>query len=454
MENKINFLVWSQLSKEDKENFLKRSETDIKNVHEQVSEIIKNVRERKDEALIEYAKKFDNADIRIEDIKVTEEEFLEAEKSVDPDLKTAIKNCISNVKKFHQSQKDREEKLWISNISKGIWAGEQINPIPSVGLYVPRGKGCFPSVMYMLCIPAKIAAVPEIVVCTPPDSNGKVDSVSLYVASICGVRDIYKVGGSQAIAALAYGTETVPKVSKVTGPGNRYVASAKRLLSDIIDSGMPAGPSESIVLADESANLNNTILDLINEAEHGPDSAAILVTNSKTLANSVRDLLPEYIDKLPETRKNFCYKVFSNYGGIVLTDSLEDSLKFCNEYSVEHLLLKVSSPEEVLPKIYNAGEILIGEYTPVSMGNFGLGVNAILPTGRHADTYSATTVWDYMKRTSIAFMNKEGFDSMKEDVLKISDYEGFPAHSNSIREREFSEDFTDPSEKIKESKNL
>ncbi|MEI7669260.1 MAG: histidinol dehydrogenase [Pseudomonadota bacterium] len=440
---KINFYKWSETPQATKSKIFKRSETDISNVKEIVLPIIEDVKQNGDAALVKYAKKFDNAEISENSIKASAEDFTNARNNVDSALKKAIIQCSDNVRKFHETQLKREEKIWFSEVSPGVFAGEQISPITSVGLYVPRGKGCFPSVMYMLSVPAIVAGVPEIAVCTPPTSEGKIDDVSLFTAEICGIKNVYKAGGAQAVAALAFGTQTIPKVAKILGPGNSYVAAARRLLADVIDPGMPAGPSESLILADETAHVKNTLLDLLNEAEHGPDSAAILVTHSEKLANEVLQLLPDAINALPEQRKQFCIAGFANYGGIVLTSSLEESIAFSNEYAVEHLHLKVKNPEQVIPKLVNVGEILVGEYTPISMGNFGVGVNAILPTGTHAKTHSATSIWDFMKRTSVAVMNKSGFESLQDSVVRISNYEGFAAHSNSITERKIDDSFSD-----------
>jgi len=433
---KINVYRWSETDKATRNKILKRSETDISSVKDIVAPIIEDVRTNGDKALVKYAKKFDGVTADITSIKATPEEFERARKSLDDKVKDAIKYCADNVRKFHQIQKDREERRWLSEVIPGVWAGEQISPLPSVGLYVPRGKGAFPSVMYMLSMPAIVAGVPKIAVCTPPTPNGSVDDASLFTAEICGIKNVYKAGGAQAIAALAYGTETIPKVVKVLGPGNSYVAAARRLLSDIINPGMPAGPSEALIFADETANVKNTALDLLNEAEHGPDSASILVTHSEKLALAVEKLLPELIAELPPQRQEFCKKGFATYGGIVITKSLEESIEFANEYAVEHLHLKVANPEKVIPRLTDVGEILVGEYTPIVMGNFGIGVNAVLPTGGHAKTYSATSIWDYMKRTSLAVADAKGYESLKNPVVTISDYEGFSAHSNTIRKRE------------------
>lgn len=238
-----------------------------------------------------------------------------------------------------------------------------------------------------------------------------------------------------AIAALAYGTETVPAVKKILGPGSPYVAAAKQILGDVIDPGMPAGPSESIILCDGTADPHNTILDILNEAEHGPDSAALLVTHDETLAAYVRDHLPAAIDALPEPQRGWLMENMENYSGVVLTESLQESIDFCNEYATEHLLVKVENPDVILPKLVNAGEILIGESTPSSLGNFGIGVNHVLPTNGKAHSYSCTSVWDFLKRTSLARVTPAGLNALKDDVVAIADYEGFPAHGNVLRQR-------------------
>lgn len=429
----INFYDLKKLSSMEMSKILRRSELDIESFQDIVRPIIQDVREKGDLAIIEYCHKFDNVLLSRSDIKVTEEEFEQANKNLDPAIKEVIKTSARNIRKFHHAQ--MPEQMWFTQISEGIMAGEKITPITSVGIYVPRGKGSFPSVMLMLCIPAVIAGVPEIIVCTPPTAEGKIDDASLFTAELCGIKNIYKVGGAQSISAMAFGTETVKKVNKVIGPGNVYVSAAKRLLYGYIDVGTPAGPSESIILCDENVDPNMAALDLLIEAEHGPDSTALLVTHSYNVAVNVRDLLPKMINDLPETRKEFCQKVFSNYGGIILTPDLESSIGFVNDFAPEHLEVLVKEPLSVLSKINNAGEILLGEYTPITIGNFSLGVNAILPTGGFAKTFSCVTVYDFLKRSSIGYVTKEGYDSIKDTARMFAEYEGFPSHANAIIKR-------------------
>lgn len=429
----INLYRWHETDEQTRNTIMRRGQANIEAVIEQVKPIIHDVKNRGDQALKDYALKFDGADLTT--IKATEDDFDQAEKNLDEGLKSAIRACVENVKKFHQAQIDRVEKPWMIEIQPGVWAGEKVSPIKSVGLYVPRGKGAFPSAMYMLCIPAVLAGVQTIAVTTPPTPDGRCDNASLFTARLCGVKDVYKVGGAQAIAALAYGTETVPAVKKVLGPGSPYVAAAKQVLSNVMDPGMPAGPSESIILCDESADPHNTCLDILNEAEHGEDSAALLVTHDERLAEFVQKNLPNYINDLPEPHRSICTKVMGLYGGIILTDSLEESFEFANAYAAEHLHLKVKNAKDMVNHIHHAGEILIGEHTPSTLGNYGIGVNHVLPTGGWAHTYSCTSVWDFLKRTSLAECSAAGLKALQGPVTTLTDYENFPAHGRVLTER-------------------
>ncbi len=433
----ISLYRWNKTDKLTQNRIMRRAQADIDSVCKIVQPIIDDVRDHGDDALRRYAKKFEGAEV--DNIKATPEEFARAEENLDADLKAAIKRCADNVDKFHVEQMNRVEDRWMFEIEPGVWAGEQVSAIDSVGLYVPRGKGAFPSALYMLGIPAVIAGVKTIAVVTPPTSDGSIDDATLYTAKLCGIENVYKCGGAQGIAALGYGTETVPQVKKVLGPGSPYVAAAKRLLSDIMDPGMPAGPSESIVLADEHANPDNTILDVLNEAEHGMDSGALLVTHDESLATYVQENMSAVINSLPEKHRDICAHVMSgendSYGGIILTESLEESIAFSNSYAPEHLHLKVKDGDNYLDQLTHAGEILVGEHTPSSLGNYGIGVNHVLPTGGWAHTYSCTSVWDFLKRTSISRCDKQGFDALKDAVCTMTDYENFPAHGEVLRRR-------------------
>ncbi len=327
------------------------------------------------------------------------------------------------------------EELWFTNVDKGLMVGEKTTPIVDVCLYVPCGKGSFPSVLLMLGIPALVAGVPKITVVTPPNKEGTIDDALLAAAKIIGIKDIYKVGGIQAVAAVAYGTETIPKCHKIIGPGNSYATAAKRVLAGQIDSGLPAGPSEVIILADEFADPKKVALDVMIEAEHGNDSAALLVTHSRELVEKVLPIIDRQLPKLSEKRQGFITTNFNTYGGVILTESLAESIDFVNEYAPEHMEVMTRDPFAVLEKIKNAGEILLGEYTPVTLCNFVLGPNAILPTGGFAKTYSSVSVMDFLKRSSVGYASREGFNRVRKHASRIARVEGFDAHALAVEER-------------------
>jgi histidinol dehydrogenase len=438
----VNVFEWAQLSTEEQARVMRRSETNIDVLRDTVRPIIEAVRDRGDEALIEFCQQFDKVTLDKSAIRVTEAEFDAAEQRLDPEVTAAIKVAVQNVRSYHEAQ--MPESMWMKELDTGVVAGEKTTPITSVGLYVPRGKGSFPSVMIMLSIPAVIAGVERIQVVTPPTPDGLVDDASLVAARLCGVKDVFKVGGAQAIAALAYGTESVPRTHKVIGPGNQFVSAAKRLLYGTLDVGTPAGPSESIVFCDEHADPEVAVNSLLIEAEHGPDSAALLVTHSREVAERVKELIPGLVDTLPEPRRTFCQKGFSTFGGIVITNSLNASVDFINDYAPEHLQVLVEDSMGMLPRLKNAGEILFGEHCPISLGNYTLGVNAILPTGGFAHTFSCVSVFDFLKRSSFAFVNREGYDKLSGPTRTLAQFEGFPAHARVL-------DFLDARNARKES---
>ncbi|HLL79485.1 MAG TPA: histidinol dehydrogenase, partial [Ktedonobacteraceae bacterium] len=334
-----------------------------------------------------------------------------------------------------------------TEVEPGVIVGEKVTPISAVGLYVPRGKGAFPSVLYMLATPASIAGVPRIVVCTPPGPGGEIDAASLVAADLCGVHEIYRVGGAQAIAALAYGTQSIGRVRKITGPGSGFVSAAKRLLYGTVDVGLPAGPSESITLADADADAELLARDVLIEAEHGPDSSALLVTDDRALAEAVKALIPAKIEALPEPRQSFVRTVLESEqgtGGIVLASNMQEAIDFVNEYAPEHLEVQVRDPFAMLPKLRNAGEILIGPHTPFCTGNYCAGTNACLPTGGFAHTYSCTSVFDFLKRTGIAYLTREGYDRVSETTRVLANFEGFPAPTQPLHSRPYSTDNIPP----------
>jgi len=430
----INVFDLKFLSKTELDRLLRRSETDIAALFDAIDPVIQDIREQGDAALIRYTEKFDDATIEKLGTKVSPEEMDDARHNLSDEIKEVITYSANNIRKFHQEQ--MPDEMWFTEVMPGILAGEKITPITSVGLYVPSGKGSFPSVMLMLGTPAAIAGVPKIIVCTPPRQDGRVDPATLFAASLCGITDVYRVGGAQAIAAMAYGTETIPQVVKILGPGNSYVTAAKRRLFGVMDPGIPAGPSESVILCDDSAQPQIVAADLLIEAEHGPDSTALLVTHSHKLIEHVIDLIPGLVAELPTERREYCETVLSNYGGLVKTRTLEESIGFVNEFAPEHLEVLVAKPMTIMPKIRNAGEILLGPYSPITIGNFSLGVNAILPTGGFAKSFSCTTVFDFLKRTSIGYITREAYPEIGCIARKFAEYEGFPAHAAAISKRE------------------
>ena len=426
----------SKLNAEQRRRLLRRAEVAIDELIEYVRPIVGAIRERGDEALVEFMEQYDHVRLSPDRLRVSREEIEQAHDQLDSAVHRAIEQAVHNVRTFHERQMPHEQ--WFTQVAPGVMAGEKITPISSVGLYVPRGKGAFPSVMYMLATPASIAGVPRIVVCTPPAPDGTVDPASLVAADLCGVHEIYRIGGAQAIAALAYGTASVARVHKITGPGSPYVAAAKRLLYGTVDVGLPAGPSESIVLADESADPELVARDLLVEAEHGPDSSSLLVTDSRALIETVLSLLPNKIAALPEPRQTFCRSGFESEkgtGGLILVANMRQAIDFINEYAPEHLQVHVREPFALLPDLKNAGEILIGPYTPIPMGNYCLGTNAILPTGGFAHTFSCTTVFDFLKRTGIGYITAEGYAGLSEVTRRLAEFEGFPAHAKAVTER-------------------
>lgn len=423
----------AKLNTAQRTRLLRRAETQIDDLLDYVRPIVQAVRDRGDAALIEFMERFDRVKLTADRLRVERAEIERAYTLLDKEVYEAIQLAITNIRAFHTLQLPKQQ--WYTEVAPGVQAGELVTPITNVGLYVPRGKGAFPSVMYMLATPASIAGVPRIVVATPPGPDGEIDPASLVAADLCGVHEIYRIGGAQAIAALAYGTETIARVRKITGPGNPYVSAAKRLLYGTVDVGLPAGPSESLLLADEYADPELVARDLLIESEHGPDSSSLLVTDSRTLLDAVLKLLPEKIAALPDPRQGFCRTNFAGAkgtSGLVLTANMEEAVAFANEYAPEHLEVQVREPFELLPLLKNAGEILLGPYTPYCIGNYTLGTNAILPTGGFAHTYSCTSVFDFLKRTGVGYLTLEGYTALSEATRRLAEFEGFPAHARAV----------------------
>ena len=433
----INTRRWSELSPEDKEKLLSRSEIDIAEVSDAVKGIINEVRLHGDKALGELNTRFDKAPGDTS-IKVPESHFKEADVLLSREIKDALEYSVENVRRYHEDQVP--DGLHWKEIRPGIMAGERTGPIDSAAFYVPRARGSFPSMLYMMAVPAQIAGVKRIAMASPPDENGRVDPACLYTARLCGVHEVYAMGGAQAWAALAYGSESVQKVDKCLGPGSKYVAAAKRLLGDVLDCGLPAGPSESIILADSTPDPVDIARNLLVEAEHGSDSAALLITDSQRLAQEVSINLSKLGDKLPEPRRTFVEDVMSGYGGILIVKSIEDGAELANRFATEHLQIRTIDPFATLGLITNAGEILLGNNVPFSAANYSVGANAVLPTGGNARTWSGVSVGDFKKRSSVVYMSESGLNDLRSHAAALAEYEGFPAHQRALTDWTANED--------------
>jgi histidinol dehydrogenase len=433
MAQTCNFHDLAALSKEGRDALLVRAEADLTPFLDKVRPIIEAVRTEGDAALSRFARELDKADVPADRMAVSEAEFDAAFKEVDREVIKAIEFAIHNIRTFHEEQ--RPEPMWLKEIRPGAFGGDRWHPIPSVALYVPRGKGAFPSVTMMTSVPAVVAGVPDIAILTPPTPQGTADAATLVAARLAGVRTVYKCGGAQAVAAAAFGTETVRKAVKIMGPGSPFVVAAKRLLAGLIDTGTPAGPSESIVLADDTADGRIAALDLLIEAEHGPDSSAYLVTTSRKVAEDAIAALPGHWDRMTPERVGFSRTVLNGpRGGVVLAGSIEEAYSFVNDYAPEHLEILSAEPFVHLGRITNAAEILLGPHTPITLGNFVLGPNCVLPTGGWAKSFGPLSVTDFMKRSSVGYVTSAGYPELARHARRLAEYEGFAAHANAVSE--------------------
>ena len=412
------------------ENLLKRSPNSYGEFESRVNDIIQNVREKRDEAVFEYTLKFDGATIDQDNIRVTEEEIKEAYEQVDPKLLDVIRKALVNIRDYHTKQK---QYSWFDSDESGIILGQKVTPLKTVGVYVPGGKAVYPSSVLMNVIPAKVAGVSNIIMTTPCGKDGKVYPSTLVAAKEAGVDAIYKVGGAQAIAALAFGTESIPKVDKIVGPGNIYVALAKKAVFGYVSIDSIAGPSEIMVLADETANPRFVAADLLSQAEHDEMASAILVTTSKTLAEQVSVEVDKFVETL--SRKEIIRKSLDNYGYILVADTMQDAIDTVNEIASEHLELVTKNPFETMTKIRNAGAIFIGEYSSEPLGDYFAGPNHVLPTNGTAKFFSPLSVDDFIKKSSIISYSREALEPVYKDIVQFAECEKLTAHANSIRVR-------------------
>ncbi len=412
------------------ENLLKRSPNSYGEFESRVNDIIQNVREKRDEAVFEYTLKFDGATIDQDNICVTEEEIKEAYEQVDPKLLDVIRKALVNIRDYHTKQK---QYSWFDSDESGIILGQKVTPLKTVGVYVPGGKAVYPSSVLMNVIPAKVAGVSNIIMTTPCGKDGKVYPSTLVAAKEAGVDAIYKVGGAQAIAALAFGTESIPKVDKIVGPGNIYVALAKKAVFGYVSIDSIAGPSEIMVLADETANPRFVAADLLSQAEHDEMASAILVTTSETLAEQVSVEVDKFVEVL--SRKEIIRKSLDNYGYILVADTMQDAIDTVNEIASEHLELVTKNPFETMTKIRNAGAIFIGEYSSEPLGDYFAGPNHVLPTNGTAKFFSPLSVDDFIKKSSIISYSREALEPVYKDIVQFAECEKLTAHANSIRVR-------------------
>ena len=412
------------------EDLLKRSPNNYSQYEATVNGIIEDVKARRDTALFDYTLQFDKFALNAENIKVTRQEIEEAYKKLEPGLSEVIKKAAENIRNFHMKQL---RNSWFDAGEDGTILGMKITPISRAGVYVPGGKAAYPSSVLMNVIPAKVAGVGEIIMTTPPGADGTVNPGTLVAADIAGVDTIYKVGGAQAIAAMAFGTQSVPKVDKISGPGNIFVALAKKAVYGYVSIDSIAGPSEILVLADETANPRYVAADLLSQAEHDELASAILITTSEKLAEQVSDQVEKFAGQL--SRKEILQKSLDNYGYILVAENMKDALDAVNEIASEHLEILTANPFEVMTKVKNAGAIFLGEYSSEPLGDYFAGPNHILPTNGTAKFFSPVNVDDFMKKTSIISYSREALEKVHGDIERFAESEGLTAHANSIRVR-------------------
>ena len=420
----------SESKKNILENLLKRSPNSYGEYESAVNDILSNVKTEGDKALFQYTKDFDNADINSSNVVVTQEEIDEAYNLVDKNLLNVIRKALVNIRSFHEKQK---QYSWFDSKPDGTMLGQKVTALSRVGVYVPGGKAAYPSSVLMNVIPAKVAGVEEIIMCTPPGKDGKVYPTTLVAAKEAGVDVIYKVGGAQAVGAMAYGTESIPKVDKIVGPGNIYVALAKKAVFGYVSIDSVAGPSEIMVLADETANPRFVAADLLSQAEHDEMASAILVTTSEELAGQVSKEVDGFVAVL--SRKDIIQKSLDTYGYILIASSMEEAIDVVNEIASEHLEIVTKNPFDTMTRVKNAGAIFLGEYSSEPLGDYFAGPNHVLPTNGTAKFFSPLSVDDFIKKSSIISYSKEALDSIHNDIENFANAEHLTAHANSIHVR-------------------
>mgnify|MGYP000252670649 FL=1 len=417
------------------ENLLKRSPNNYGKFEAAVADILANVKEKGDEALFSYTKEFDKVEVTPETIRVTEAEIEEAYKAVDASLLEVIRKALVNIRSYHEKQR---QNSWFTSTENGTMLGQKVTPLNRVGVYVPGGKAVYPSSVLMNIVPAKVAGVPHIVMSTPPGKDGKVNPSTLVAAKEAGADEIYKVGGAQAIGALAYGTASIPKVDKIVGPGNIFVALAKKAVYGHVSIDSIAGPSEILVLADETANAHYVAADLLSQAEHDEMASAILITTSTELAQNVEKEIEGYLKVL--SRKEIIEKSLENFGYILIAEDMDEAIEAANEIASEHMEIVTKNAFEVMMKVRNAGAIFIGEYSSEPLGDYFAGPNHVLPTNGTAKFFSALSVDDFIKKSSIVYYSRSALQEIHKDIIQFASSEQLTAHANSIAVRFEEED--------------
>ena len=427
----MRIVTLTQQSKDNLlEDLLKRSPNNYGAYEDKVAAIVDDVRKRKNEAVFEYTERFDHARIDASNIRVTKEELEEAYRQVDPELLTVIRKALVNIRSYHEKQK---RTSWFDSKEDGTLLGQKITPLARVGVYVPGGKAVYPSSVLMNIVPAKVAGVGKVIMTTPCNAEGKVNPNTLVAANEAGADEVYKVGGAQAIAALAFGTESIQKVDKIVGPGNIYVALAKKAVYGFVNIDSIAGPSEILVLADETANPRYVAADLLSQAEHDEMASAILITTSMELAEKVSEEVDEFVKVL--SRKEIIQKSLDQFGYILVAETMQDAIDAANDIASEHLEIVTANPFEVMTKIRNAGAIFIGEYSSEPLGDYFAGPNHVLPTNGTSRFFSPLNVDDFVKKSSIVYYSREALEAVHEDIEKFAKTEQLTAHANSIHVR-------------------
>ncbi|MBM4286626.1 MAG: histidinol dehydrogenase [Deltaproteobacteria bacterium] len=418
------------LSPERRQAIVKRSSVDVTAVLDDIRIIVNDVRQHGDRVSMDFHRQF-KADISPEDLVAGPEEIAAAYDSLDPKLIDALKQAAANIEKFHRAQLDRE--MWAIEVQPGILAGRLCRPLDRVGCYIPGGLAKYPSTVLMTIIPARVAGVAEIVACTPPDQGMTANATTLAAAHLAGAQKIYKIGGPWAVASMAYGTETVPRVDKIVGPGNKYVTAAKLLVFGEVGIDSPAGPSEALILADEIAEARMVAIDFLSQVEHDPDAAAVLVTTWEPLAHLVIEFIQNEIKVLP--RQDILAQAINHHSAVLLAQDMSEAVDFVNLYAPEHLQIITREPFAILPRIRHAGSIFLGPYAPVPVGDYASGTNHVLPTGQTARMFSGLSVDDFLKKPTFQHLTREGLRSLKDAIILLAEAEGLPLHARAVAER-------------------